>query len=50
MCDTPCIKDIEEDFISTRSQCREVTQESLKDIKWHTRLLGSVTKAISTML
>ena len=50
MCGTPCIKDIEEDFVSTRSQCREVTLESLKDIKWYVKLLGSVTKAISTML
>lgn len=50
MCGTPCIADIESDFISTRGECREVTKESLKEIKWYTKFIGSVTKAISTML
>ena len=50
MCDTPCIADIEADFISTRAQCRKVTVESMKDIKWTTKFVGCITKAISTML
>lgn len=48
--DAPCIADIEADFVSTRSECREVSYETLKEIPLHTKFVGGVTKAISTML
>ena len=46
----PAVADIEADFRQTRSQCRSVTRETIRQEKWHTRLAGFVLKTIAPLL
>jgi len=50
MYNTPCIKDIEDDFIETLGKCREVTLESLKKGKISYKVIGSLAKAIAPLM
>ncbi len=46
---TPCIRDIREDFDRTLSQCREVTEETMRHEKWYYRLMGQVVKFVAPL-
>ena len=47
---TPCIRDIEQDFQDTLSKCRMVTPESIKNEKLFYKTAGSLMKFIAPMM
>ena len=47
---TPCISDVENDFRETLSKCREVTEETIKNEKVGTKLLGAFMKLIAPLM
>lgn len=48
--DVPCIKEIEEDFEKTLSKCTKVTSTTIKQIKWHVKVLGFVLKVLAPLM
>jgi len=47
---TPCVSDVENDFRETLSKCREVTEETIKNEKVGTKLLGAFMKLIAPLM
>ena len=47
---TGCISDIEADFQQTLAQCREVTDETIKNEKLSTRIIGRLAKFLGPLL
>jgi cardiolipin synthase len=45
-----CIGQIKADFLETQSFCREIGEESIRQEKWITRLLGAVMKVIAPLM
>ena len=45
-----CIADIEKDFAETLTQCREVTDESIRKEKFSYKLMGRLAKMISPLM
>ena len=48
--DCPCIPEIERDFQTTLAQCREITQEKLREEKLSLRLEGRLLKFIAPLM
>ena len=47
---TTAVADIERDFLQTQEKCRRVTQETIRNEKWHVKLAGFVLKTIAPLL
>ena len=47
---TPCITDIEKDFQTALSQCREVTLESIRNERMSYRILGRLLKFVAPLM
>ena len=47
---TPCISQIEEDFQQTLAKCRVVTEDTVKNEKLGTKIVGQVAKFIAPLL
>ena len=45
-----CIPQIEEDFQSTLSKCRQVTPETIRKEKWTVKLTGALMKVAAPLL
>lgn len=48
--EAPCIKEIAQDFLTTQSQCREVTYDTIKHFSLWTKTLGLFGKIIAPLL
>ena len=48
--ETPCIQAIEQDFQNTLKQCTQVNEETIRQIKWHTKVLGFVLKVLAPLM
>lgn len=47
---TPCISEMEKDFQETLKECHQVTWDTIKHEKWHTKMTGAVLKIIAPLL
>ena len=47
---TDCIKDIKEDYMQTLARCREVTDETIRNEKLSTKIIGGLMKLIAPLL
>ncbi len=47
---TPCLKDLEEDFQETLKKCRRVTDETIRHEKLSLRLMGPLLKVIAPLM
>lgn len=50
MCGSDCVKDVEEDFQKTLTQCKEITHEEAVHIGFKWRLLGSLMKLFAPLM
>ena len=48
--ETECIDEIEQDFMNTLQKCEQVTFDTVKNLKWTTKLLGFVLKVLAPLM
>ena len=47
---TDCVADIKEDFLATLDKCQEATLDTVRNEKWHVRLVGNLMKFVAPLL
>ena len=47
---TDCVADIKEDFLATLDKCQEATLDTVRNEKWHVKLVGNVMKFVAPLL